>query len=44
MVDALSKDKNRKFIIAEIAFFQRYWNETTVADRERVRWVFFFEK
>ncbi|XP_062143907.1 alpha-mannosidase isoform X1 [Alnus glutinosa] len=37
VVEALLRDPNRKFVFAEMAFFQRWWVEQSVATQEVVR-------
>ncbi|XP_039159660.1 alpha-mannosidase [Eucalyptus grandis] len=37
VVEALSRDPNRKFIFAEMAFFQRWWLEQSPETKEQMR-------
>ena len=38
VIDELAKDKERKFIYVEIAFFVRWWREQTTERQEQVGW------
>ncbi|KAK6237322.1 hypothetical protein QUC31_002791 [Theobroma cacao] len=37
VVDALLRDSNRKFVFAEMAFFQRWWTEQSLEIQEQVK-------
>ncbi|XVE82470.1 hypothetical protein DITRI_Ditri16bG0007200 [Diplodiscus trichospermus] len=37
VVEALLRDPNRKFVFAEMAFFQRWWSEQSVEMQEQVK-------
>ena len=38
VIDELAKDKDRKFIYVEIAFFMRWWREQSAERQETVGW------
>ena len=42
VIEELQKNRDRKFIYVEIAFFKRWWDEQTDATKQTVNTVFMY--